>query len=339
MSGSPMRPQQREGEECDAKEAETSSQGKETWWVCERCTYHNPGRTSSCALCKLDANDSGEPTLSAVDEDEPGQSERLLQLLSIIPCTKIVNGALRGLFALCGSVAGAMAGIVAARSSRGGLLRGASVGALTGAILSMDALDSSQILFRRQQDANNHPRQTAPPPSWARTSQRIADAVTGFRHQYLRWHPGSPALAQAASMPTRSAAAASSSILVQLPPELRLDAGENRESVPGLRPEELRQIPFAPFHSQGQLDAGNKNKDGDASGDAMAMATEEDANPIANPKPLLSCAICFDVLRCGEHVRTLPVCGHLYHARCLDPWLMKRGTCPVCRARALHGEP
>ncbi|KAI4374992.1 hypothetical protein MLD38_012917 [Melastoma candidum] len=45
-----------------------------------------------------------------------------------------------------------------------------------------------------------------------------------------------------------------------------------------------------------------------------------------------SCAICLDGIRSGEMCRAFPTCRHVYHARCIDPWLVKRGNCPVCRA-------
>lgn len=45
------------------------------------------------------------------------------------------------------------------------------------------------------------------------------------------------------------------------------------------------------------------------------------------------CSICFDDFKLAEtSVRKLP-CNHLYHERCIFPWLRINGTCPVCRAR------
>ena len=34
----------------------------------------------------------------------------------------------------------------------------------------------------------------------------------------------------------------------------------------------------------------------------------------------------------GELVRTLP-CFHLYHQGCVDTWLVRRDSCPVCLLR------
>ena len=40
------------------------------------------------------------------------------------------------------------------------------------------------------------------------------------------------------------------------------------------------------------------------------------------------CAICMEVL--GERGEPLN-CGHLYHAKCVIPWLQKNRSCPTCR--------
>jgi hypothetical protein len=44
------------------------------------------------------------------------------------------------------------------------------------------------------------------------------------------------------------------------------------------------------------------------------------------------CSICFDEFTLSESdVRKLP-CSHLFHEKCIFPWLSTSGTCPVCRA-------
>ena len=44
-----------------------------------------------------------------------------------------------------------------------------------------------------------------------------------------------------------------------------------------------------------------------------------------------SCAICLEVIEDEDVVRGL-ICGHVFHADCLDPWLTKRrACCPMCK--------
>ncbi|KAL6850043.1 hypothetical protein ACP4OV_020670 [Aristida adscensionis] len=43
------------------------------------------------------------------------------------------------------------------------------------------------------------------------------------------------------------------------------------------------------------------------------------------------CAVCIAELRDGDEGRALPRCGHRFHAACVDAWLRRHTTCPLCR--------
>nr|CAB3449487.1 unnamed protein product [Digitaria exilis] len=47
----------------------------------------------------------------------------------------------------------------------------------------------------------------------------------------------------------------------------------------------------------------------------------------------VECAVCLSAMQDGDAVRALPGCRHAFHVACVDAWLCKRATCPVCRAR------
>ncbi|XP_062207281.1 RING-H2 finger protein ATL74-like [Phragmites australis] len=49
------------------------------------------------------------------------------------------------------------------------------------------------------------------------------------------------------------------------------------------------------------------------------------------------CAICLGEFADGEKVRVLPRCGHGFHVRCVDTWLVSHDTCPTCRGSVLDG--
>lgn len=43
------------------------------------------------------------------------------------------------------------------------------------------------------------------------------------------------------------------------------------------------------------------------------------------------CSICLADYKVSDMIRLLPDCGHLFHRKCVDPWLRLHPTCPVCR--------
>ena len=53
------------------------------------------------------------------------------------------------------------------------------------------------------------------------------------------------------------------------------------------------------------------------------------------------CALCMDTLSRGEMIRVLPRCGHQYHTKCIDRWLLEgqahqRRRCPLCNAEPIE---
>ncbi|XP_010534380.1 PREDICTED: putative RING-H2 finger protein ATL71 [Tarenaya hassleriana] len=46
----------------------------------------------------------------------------------------------------------------------------------------------------------------------------------------------------------------------------------------------------------------------------------------------LSCSICLADYKSKDMIRVLPDCHHLFHDKCVDPWLLLNPTCPICRS-------
>ncbi|KAI3444419.1 hypothetical protein Pfo_001084 [Paulownia fortunei] len=49
------------------------------------------------------------------------------------------------------------------------------------------------------------------------------------------------------------------------------------------------------------------------------------------PSTGVTCSICLEEYHAKDTVKCLPQCGHYFHAECIDQWLQKNTTCPVCR--------
>lgn len=47
------------------------------------------------------------------------------------------------------------------------------------------------------------------------------------------------------------------------------------------------------------------------------------------------CSVCLADYKDTDMLRALPDCGHLFHQKCIDPWLRLHPTCPVCRTSPL----
>ena len=45
-----------------------------------------------------------------------------------------------------------------------------------------------------------------------------------------------------------------------------------------------------------------------------------------------ACSICLCEYRDGEMLRVMPECKHRFHLTCLDAWLRRSASCPVCRS-------
>ncbi|XP_016476034.1 RING-H2 finger protein ATL70-like [Nicotiana tabacum] len=43
------------------------------------------------------------------------------------------------------------------------------------------------------------------------------------------------------------------------------------------------------------------------------------------------CSICLADYKDSDLLRILPDCGHIFHVKCIDPWLRLHTTCPICR--------
>ncbi|XP_072967844.1 RING-H2 finger protein ATL56-like [Typha angustifolia] len=84
----------------------------------------------------------------------------------------------------------------------------------------------------------------------------------------------------------------------------RLSDDDVGEPLPGLSPDEIRDLPCFEYDSPG----------------------------CAPHPPPPDCAVCLEGFREMELCRALARCGHVFHAACVDRWLVRSPKCPICRA-------
>jgi len=48
-----------------------------------------------------------------------------------------------------------------------------------------------------------------------------------------------------------------------------------------------------------------------------------------------TCSICLENFRPGESLKKLHQCDHFFHSACIDGWLGRRNSCPLCRVPAV----
>ncbi|KAL5842247.1 hypothetical protein ACOSQ3_012850 [Xanthoceras sorbifolium] len=51
----------------------------------------------------------------------------------------------------------------------------------------------------------------------------------------------------------------------------------------------------------------------------------------SEPETQPECVICLEGFRQGQWCRRLVGCGHVFHRKCVDTWLVKVAACPTCR--------
>jgi len=66
----------------------------------------------------------------------------------------------------------------------------------------------------------------------------------------------------------------------------------------------------------------------------MKVETLKSDSELVTNHEEICCAICIDNFEAGSVVRHL-TCTHVYHKKCIDPWLVDKGTCPQCKADIL----
>ncbi|RDX67898.1 NEP1-interacting protein 1, partial [Mucuna pruriens] len=184
-------------------------------------------------------------------------------------------------FALVGTLLGALTGALIGQETESGFIRGAAVGAISGAVFSIEVFESSLVLWQSDE-------------SGIGCVLYLIDVIASLLSGRLVRERIGPAMLSAVQ--SQMGAVETSFDEVQN----IFDTGGSK----GLSGDLVEKIP--------KIKITTDNND-DASGDRV------------------SCSVCLQDFQLGETVRSLPHCHHMFHLPCIDKWLFRHGSCPLCR--------
>ncbi|XP_015963576.1 NEP1-interacting protein 1 [Arachis duranensis] len=184
-------------------------------------------------------------------------------------------------FALVGTLLGAMTGALIGQETESGFIRGAAVGAISGAVFSIEVFESSLVLWQSDESGIG---------CLLYLIDVIASLVSG---RLVRERIG-PAMLSAVQSQMGAVETGFDEV------QNIFDTGGSK----GLSGDLVEKIPIIKITSDNNVDASGERA---------------------------SCSVCLQDFQLGESVRSLPHCHHMFHLPCIDKWLFRHGSCPLCR--------
>lgn len=184
-------------------------------------------------------------------------------------------------FAVVGSLVGIFIGAFMGMSTESGMLRGAGVGAVSGAVFSIEAVESCIEIWRSSESGKY-------------SFLFVLDIISSLFSGRIVWEKVSPALQRAVQ---------SQMSLMSTP---FIDNNDLFETgcTGGMSRALINKIPAIRFSA------------------ATDSAQETDKT---------CCSVCLQDFGPRQFVRALPQCQHIFHVRCIDDWLQRNSSCPLCR--------
>lgn len=226
---------------------------------------------------------------SASFSPAPSSRSRGGRSLSRLPA-RVAGAVVRGLvtfvFATVGMVLGAVTGALIGLATESGLVRGAGIGAISGAVVSMEVVDSSVAIWRSDESG-----------IWS--VLYVLDVLWSLLTGRLVREKVDPAVQSAVD--SQMNAADSGDMAPTLADMFETGAAAAAKGMPATA---IAALPVTAF---------TEHTIADASGEPIG------------------CSVCLQDFEAGETVRSLPECGHTFHLPCIDVWLLRHASCPLCR--------
>ncbi|EOA14820.1 hypothetical protein CARUB_v10028129mg, partial [Capsella rubella] len=179
-------------------------------------------------------------------------------------------------FALVGTLLGALTGALIGQETESGFIRGAAVGAISGAVFSIEVFESSLLLWQSDE-------------SGIGCLLYLIDVLASLLSGRLVRERIGPAMLSAVQS----------------------------------------QMGAAESHFQEHTDIFDTAISKGLTRDSLARIPK--VRITDTPGDTLSCSVCLQDFQVGETVRSLPQCHHMFHLPCIDKWLRRHASCPLCR--------
>ncbi|CAL5000665.1 unnamed protein product [Urochloa decumbens] len=201
----------------------------------------------------------------------------------------VLRGIITFVFAAVGMVLGAVTGALIGLATESGLVRGAGIGAISGAVVSMEVVDSSVAIWRSHDSG-----------IWTvlyviASSQ--LDVIWSLLTGRLVREKVDPAVQSAVDSQMNAVDAPFREMAPTLADVFETGAAK------GMPAAAIAALPVTTFTHECTDDR-------------------------------IGCSVCLQDFEAGEAARSLPDCGHTFHLPCIDAWLLRHASCPLCR-RAL----
>ncbi|NP_001151289.1 RING-H2 finger protein ATL2B [Zea mays] len=79
------------------------------------------------------------------------------------------------------------------------------------------------------------------------------------------------------------------------------------------------------------FDTGGTNGMARVAMDALPVVRFTERSNVDASGELIACSVCLQEFQAGDSARSLPVCRHTFHLPCIDGWLLRHASCPLCR--------
>ncbi|XP_020574189.1 NEP1-interacting protein 1-like isoform X2 [Phalaenopsis equestris] len=194
---------------------------------------------------------------------------------------RLVVAIITCVFAIVGTPIGAVTGAVIGIATETGLFRGAGIGAISGAVFSVEAVESSVALWHSSDSG-----------IWS--ILYVFDIICSLLSGRIVREKVGPAVLSA----VQSQMSALESVYAEAPDIF--ETGGTR----GMSKDSVESLPKLKMSSDNIMDCSGER---------------------------ICCSVCLQDIQVGETARSLPYCQHVFHLPCIDSWLFRHGSCPLCR--------